>query len=61
MIKNVERAMKFTIEEEEKVPLDTVTNFNEVGLMILIDSYLLLEFSIIEHALLKVLPFTSKA
>ncbi|KAJ8035463.1 DNA polymerase epsilon catalytic subunit A [Holothuria leucospilota] len=30
LIKNVERAMKFTIEEEEKVPLDTVTNFNEI-------------------------------
>lgn len=31
MIDKVDRTMRHAIEEEEKIPMDTVTNFDEVG------------------------------
>ena len=36
LIDKVDRAMKFAIEVEEKIPLDTVTNFEEVRIAIII-------------------------
>jgi DNA polymerase epsilon subunit 1 len=34
LIDKVERTMKHAIEEEEKVPLDQVTNFKEVNMIL---------------------------